>query len=80
MANRISIAIPFLSGLGLIFIGARFLISPEIAEAAYGIQITEQGQYSFHYIKGNRDLFSGMLICFFVWSRQLRALGITLVT
>jgi hypothetical protein len=79
MTKRISIAIAFLTGLGMIFIGARFLIAPGIAEAGYGIHFNEQGDYSFHYIKGIRDLFSGILICVLVLSRQIKALGITLL-
>ncbi|HAO08937.1 MAG TPA: hypothetical protein DCQ50_18605, partial [Chryseobacterium sp.] len=79
MTKRIFIAIAFLTGLGLIFIGARFLIAPETAEAGYGIHFNEQGDYSFHYIKGIRDLFSGLLICILVLSRQIKALGISLL-
>lgn len=79
MKKKISIAIAFLTGLGLIFIGARFLIAPETAEVGYGIYFNEQGDYSFHYIKGIRDLMSGLLICILVLSKQTRALGITLL-
>jgi len=78
MTKNIAIAIAFLTGAGMIFIGARFLLSPEMAEAGYGIHFSEQGDYSFHYIKGIRDLFSGLLICTLVLSRQTKALGITL--
>lgn len=80
MIQRIFIAIAFLTGLGMIFIGGRFLLSPEMAEAGYGLRFNEQGDYSFHYIKGIRDLFSGLLICILVLSRQTKALGITLLT
>jgi hypothetical protein len=79
MTKNISIAIAFLAGLGLTFIGARFILSPEIAEAGYGIHFTEQGDYSFHYIKGIRDLSSGLLICIFVLSKQTKALAVTLL-
>ena len=79
MTKNISIAIAFLTGLGLIFIGARFLTSPEIAEVGYGIHFNEQGDYSFHYIKGIRDLFTGLLICIFVLSKQTKALATTLL-
>jgi Domain of unknown function (DUF4267) len=79
MTKNISIAIAFLTGLGLIFIGARFILSPEIAEAGYGIRFNEQGDYSFHYIKGVRDLLSGLLICIFALSKQTKALGVTLL-
>jgi len=80
MTTKISYAIAFLTGLGLIFLGARFLLSPEIAEAGYGIHFNEHLDYSFHYIKGIRDIFSGLLICVFVLMNERRALGVTLLT
>ena len=79
MLKKISLVISFLTGLGMIFIGARFLLSPEVAEAGYGIHFNEQGDYSFHYIKGIRDIFSGLLICVFVVMNERRALGVTLL-
>jgi glucose uptake protein GlcU len=79
MTRKISITIAFLTGLGMIFIGARFLLSPEIAEAGYGIHFNAQGDYSFHYIKGIRDVFTGLLICILLLAKQTKALGITLV-
>ena len=78
MTRKISIAIAFLTGLGMIFIGARFLLAPETAEAGYGIHFNNLGDYSFHYIKGVRDVFSGLVICILVLTRQIKALGITL--
>lgn len=78
MTQRISITIAFLTGLGMIFIGARFILSPEIAEAGYGIQFNAHGDYSFHYIKGIRDVFTGLLICILILTKQTKALGITL--
>jgi hypothetical protein len=79
MTRKISITIAFLTGLGMIFIGARFLLAPEIAEAGYGIHFNAQGDYSFHYIKGIRDVFTGLLICLLILTKQTKALGITLV-
>ena len=79
MTKKVSLAIAFLTGLGMIFIGARFLLSPEIAETGYGIHFTEQGDYTFHYIKGIRDIFSGLLMCIFVLTSEKRALAITLL-
>ena len=79
MTKGIAIALAFLTGLGLIFIGARFLIAPEVAEAGYGIRFNEQNDYSFHYIKGSRDLFSGLVICILALSRQTKALAIILL-
>lgn len=78
MIQRISIAIAFLTGLGMIFIGTRFLLAPETAEAGYGIHFSANGDYSFHYIKGIRDVFSGLVICILILAKQTKALGITL--
>ena len=78
MTTKISYTVAFITGLGLIFIGARFLLSPQIAEAGYGIHFNEHGDFSFHYIKGIRDIFSGSLISIFVLMNQRRALGVTL--
>jgi hypothetical protein len=78
MTKKISITIAFLTGLGMIFIGTRFLLAPEIGEASYGIRFDAHGDYSFHYIKGIRDVFTGLLICVLILSKQIKALGITL--
>ena len=79
MAIKISYAIAFLTGLGMIFIGARFFLSPEVATAGYGIHFNAQGDYSFHYIKGIRDIFSGLLMCVFPLMNERRALGVMLL-
>jgi len=79
MTTRISYIIAFLLGLGMIFLGVRFFISPEVATAGYGIRFNAQGDYSFHYIKGIRDIFSGLVICIFVLLKERRALGVTLL-
>jgi len=79
MTTRISYIIAFLLGLGMIFLGARFFTSPQVATAAYGIHFNDQGDYSFHYIKGIRDIFSGLIICAFVLMKERRALGVTLL-
>jgi hypothetical protein len=79
MTQRIVIAIAFLTGLGMIFLGARFLLAPEMGEAGYGIHFNEQGDHSFHYIKGIRDIFSGLVICLLVLTKQTKALGIVLM-
>lgn len=78
MTTKISYSIAFLLGLGMIFLGARFYSSPEVATAAYGIHFNAQGDYSFHYIKGIRDVFSGLIICIFVLLNERRALSVTL--
>jgi len=69
----------FLLGLGMIFLGARFFFSPEAATAGFGIHFNANGDYSLHYTKGIRDIFSGLLLCAFVLMNERRALGVTLL-
>ncbi|TLV02513.1 DUF4267 domain-containing protein [Dyadobacter luticola] len=70
--------ISLLLGLGMLFIGARFLIAPEVGEAGFGLHY-DQPNYAFHSIKGIRDIFSGLLIVLFAWSHDRRALFLTLL-
>ena len=79
MTTKISYATAFLLGLGMIFIGARFYVSPEVATAGFGIRFNANGDYSFEHIKGARDIFSGLLICVLVLMNERRALGVTLL-
>jgi hypothetical protein len=79
MTTKTSYTIASLLGLGMIFLGLRFFISPEVATTGYGIHFNNQGDYSFHYIKGIRDIFSGLVICAFVMMNERRALGVTLL-
>ena len=79
MTTKISYAIAFLTGLGIIFLGVRFFISPEVATAAFGIHFNANGDYSFDHIKGIRDIFSGLLVCALVLMNERRALGVTLL-
>lgn len=78
MTLRISYATAFLLGLGMVFLGARFFLSPEVATAAFGIRFNSNGDYSFHHIKGIRDIFSGILLCALVLMKERRALGVML--
>jgi hypothetical protein len=78
MTTKISYVIAFLLGLGMIFLGARFFFSPEVATDAFGIRFNANGDYSFHHIKGIRDVFSGLLLCALVIMKERRALGIML--
>ena len=79
MTTKISYAIAFLTGLGIIFLGVRFFISPEVATVAFGIRFNANGDYSFDHIKGIRDIFSGLLVCALVLMNERRALGTTLL-
>lgn len=48
--------------LGIIFIGAAFIISPSSNAAGYGIPMINPGDLPYGRIKGIRDLFSGIVL------------------
>ncbi len=63
----------YLFGVGLLFIGGRFLWLPEVAEHGFGLSY-DQPTNSFHYIKGIRDIFSGLVLTIFTvagWRKPL---------
>jgi hypothetical protein len=79
MTTKISYTIAFILGLAMIFLGARFFFSPEAATADFGIHFNSNGDYSFHHIKGIRDIFSGVLLCALVLLKERRPLGVMLL-
>jgi len=78
--QKIAFYATLLTGLLLVFIGGRFLLDPLGAETGFGIHVPVNGNFSFHYIKGIRDLFSGVVILVFLWAREQRGLGLLLLT
>ncbi len=70
--------VSLLIGAGLVFIGGRFLLAPEAGETGFGLHYA-QPNYAFHFIKGIRDVFSGLLIFSFAWQHLRRPLLVTLL-
>lgn len=79
MTTKISYRVAFILGFAMIFLGFRFFLSPEAATADFGIHFNSNRDYSFHHIKGIRDVFSGVLLCALVLLKEKRALGVTLL-
>jgi hypothetical protein len=48
--------------LGIIAVGINFILNPLGASAAYGIPIHDPAAFPFMWIKGVRDIFSGIAI------------------
>ena len=48
--------------LGIIAVGINFILNPVGASAAYGVAITDPSSFPFMWIKGIRDIFSGLVI------------------
>jgi|SRR5215203_2789031 len=58
-----TLAIP----IGIILIGINFILNPAGASAAYGIPINDPNSFPFMWIKGIRDIFSGLVILPFLF-------------
>ena len=69
-------------GVGIILIGARFLLAPQTAAAGYGVpveparaQALSGGPYPWLYVKGLRDIASGLFIFILLLDRAPHVLG-----
>ncbi|RFM29740.1 DUF4267 domain-containing protein [Deminuibacter soli] len=76
---KTAFTLTFITGALLVFIGARFLLLPRVAELAFGIDVNTGSNFSFHYIKGIRDLSVGIAILALLFARNWQGLGIVLL-
>ena len=62
--TAIGYALAGLIGVGIIFIGARFIIAPRVAAAGYGVQsdLSQQSAGAYLSVKGVRDIASGLIV------------------
>lgn len=66
MRRTISRSLSLIIGLGMLFIGLRFLLAPRAGAEGFGMFLPPTDtQYAFHYAKGIRDVFSGLLLVVF---------------
>jgi hypothetical protein len=66
MRRTLSRSLSLLLGLGMVFIGLRFLLAPRAGAEGFGVFLPPSDtQYAFHYAKGIRDVFSGLLLALF---------------
>lgn len=73
--SRTAYSLSLLTGILLVFIGCRFLLDPLNAETAFGIKVPTNGNFSFQYIKGIRDLAVGLLTIVLMLTKEFRSLG-----
>jgi len=66
-----------LLGLGIIFIGTRFLLAPKAAAASFGIAIGPSGEGNDPYlsVKGVRDIASGLVALILLATGMPHVLG-----
>ena len=54
--------ITLLLALGIIFIGIRFILQPQVGALGYGIAFRDAGDAAYGQVKGIRDIFSGIVL------------------
>ena len=80
MRRTLSRSLSLLAGLGMIFIGLRFLLAPRAGAEGFGVFLPPADvNYAFHYAKGIRDVFSGLLLVVFAGLGYDRPLAWVLV-
>lgn len=63
MGQKIANGIVLLVGLGIIYVGANFLLGPETAAAGYGVPVSAEGNFgAFLSVKGIRDIGTGLAL------------------
>ena len=62
--------------VAIIGIGINFILNPVGASAAYGVPITDPTAFPFMWVKGIRDIFSGLVILPFLWRGERRTAAI----
>ena len=77
MLTKIGNGVSGLLGAGIIVIGARFLVAPRAAAAAYGITTEQGGPAGDPYLaaKGVRDIASGVVVFVLLAAGKPHALG-----
>jgi uncharacterized protein DUF4267 len=75
--TKIGYGLSGLLGAGIIVLGARFLVAPQAAAAAYGITTEQGGAASDPYlaVKGVRDIASGVVAFVLLAAGEPRVLG-----
>jgi hypothetical protein len=63
----------FFVAIGILFIGARFIVSPHAGALGYGIGLPDDKSVAYGYIKGIRDIFSGLIFLILLQIRAIRA-------
>jgi len=61
--------------VAIIGLGINFIFNPVGASTAYGIPIHDPAAFPFMWIKGIRDIFSGLVILAFLWSGDRRTVA-----
>ena len=58
---------------GIIYIGIRFIIHPEVGALGYGIPFENEQAAAYGRVKGIRDIFSGIVLLPLLWMKMRKA-------
>ena len=77
LPTYIAYALSGLIGLGIIFVGTRFLLAPSTAAAGYGIPVEQETARAGAYLaaKGVRDIASGFFVFILIAFQAPQILG-----
>lgn len=64
----------------IIGLGINFILNPVGASAGYGIPIHDPAAFPFMWVKGIRDIFSGVVVLLFLWRGDRRTTAILFAT
>ena len=62
--------------VAIIRIGINFILNPVGASTGYGIPIHDPAAFPFMWVKGIRDIFSGLVVLPFLWKGDRRTTAI----
>lgn len=71
--RSVSFWMTMLIALGIIFVGARFIINPAGAAIDFGIPFSSAKDIAFGRIKGIRDIFSGLVLLPLLYLKMRKA-------
>ena len=57
---------------GIIFIGARFIVSPLVGATGFGVPVAESQTFTYLWAKGTRDIVCGLFLLAFLWLKVSR--------
>ena len=71
--SSVSYWVTLLLALGIIFVGIRFILQPQVGATGFGIGFMNVNDAVYGRIKGIRDTFSGLVLLPLLWMRMRKA-------
>ncbi|MFD0766698.1 DUF4267 domain-containing protein [Mucilaginibacter lutimaris] len=78
--RSVSYWLTLLLALGIIFIGVRFILQPQVGAIGYGISFTNMHDEAYGKVKGIRDMVSGIVLLPLLYLKMRRATAWVITT